>query len=223
MATDSNRALYNVCHDLKEPVSKVLVISEYLLEKLQKLDATDKDYLTRLNECGRRMKTMIDGLSSYVRYSEAPEKLESIELKNLWEEVLAELQPEIAASGGRIELKSSASIRGDRSQMKRVFTNLLLNSLQFAKEGQAPEVTIENRAEGKSVEITVTDQGMGFDEKYVQRMFEPFQTIHTERKGKAAGMGLAIAERIVRNHGGTLTAQSRLNEGASFRISLPNG
>ena len=138
------------------------------------------------------------------------------------EDVVSDLEWRVTQSGAQIDIADLPAIVGDRFQIGQLFLNLIGNALKFRKAGAQPQVVVASRviADGE-VEITVADNGVGFDEKYLDRIFEPFQRLHTHSEYEGTGIGLAICHKIIIRHGGTITASSTPGEGATFKVTLP--
>lgn len=219
---DFRQLIFNISHDLRGHIGKVVTFSELLSDKLRNLDAIDKDYLMKIEESGKRMRMLIESLARYARFSKISGESENLAVENLCTEVLSDMEQEIRKSGAKIKVKNSGKIKGEHVQMKFIFQNLFENAIKFSKQGMDPEITVMSRSEGPVTEITVSDNGMGFEEKDAQRVFEPFQTLHPKGSYPGTGIGLSIVDRIVRNHGGTITAKSKAGLGTNFVIRLPN-
>ena len=136
---------------------------------------------------------------------------------------LLDLEVRVAQSGGHVEVGELPTIDADPLQMRQMLQNLIGNALKFRRKDVAPVVSITGNiiAETASCEIRVEDNGIGFDIKYLSRIFAPFQRLHTRQQYEGSGMGLAICRKIVERHRGKITASSVPGQGAIFIISLP--
>jgi signal transduction histidine kinase len=143
-------------------------------------------------------------------------------LDDVLQAVRTELAPTIEATGAQVEIMPLPRVRADRAQMETLFRNLLANALKFRRPEEPPQVRVAcvGTTAGRC-EIAVADHGIGFEERYAERIFEPFQRLHGRHAYPGSGLGLAICERIVQRHGGTLTARSVPGAGATFVASLP--
>ena len=112
-------------------------------------------------------------------------------------------------------------IVGNRPQIRHLFQNLILNSIKFSKKGQTPHVLIRSEANQRFADIHVQDNGIGFDEKYVDRIFKPFQRLHSRQEYEGSGIGLSICQKIASQHGGRISAHSMPGEGSTFTVQLP--
>ena len=150
------------------------------------------------------------------------EKFETTDLNQMVAGVISDLEVSIEEKKARIGVGPLSSINAVPVQMKQLFQNLIANALKFSKDGEPPVIKIsEKAADKKSIEIHVADNGIGFDENFLDRIFKPFERLHGHGEYEGSGMGLAICRKIVSRHGGTLSAESEKGKGATFIINLP--
>jgi light-regulated signal transduction histidine kinase (bacteriophytochrome) len=227
----SNRELNNFAyvasHDLQEPLRKIQTFSNRLLESYQDgLDERGQDYIRRMDNAAARMQSLIHDLLVYARTGANGTDMTSIFLTQVVQEVLADLEDRLVETGGQVIVGDLPSIEADPIQMRQLFQNLIGNGLKFHRPDIPPIVRIDGRipstsAPVPSLELTVTDNGIGFDEKYLPRLFTMFQRLHGREQYEGTGVGLAICRRIVEQHHGTITAHSQPGEGATFVVTLP--
>jgi light-regulated signal transduction histidine kinase (bacteriophytochrome) len=235
----SNRELqdfaYVASHDLQEPLRKIIVFGERLKEKAaDRFDPETLDFLQRTQKAATRMQTLINDLLSFSRVTTKAQPFTRVDLAQTAHEVMEDLESRIETTEGRVELGSLPIIDADPLQMRQLIQNLVGNALKFRQPGVPPVVKIEARvfsgvlpqappgtADEKLCELTVSDNGIGFDEKYLDRIFNVFQRLHTRNEYEGTGMGLAIAKKITLHHGGAITARSAPGRGAAFIITLP--
>lgn len=224
----SNRELQNFAfvasHDLQEPLRKIQAFGERLNVNLNdRLDDQSRDYLERMLNASVRMRTMINDLLSLSRVTTQGRPFERVDLNRLVGEVLSDLEMRIERSGGQVAVDDLPVIDADPTQMQQLFQNLIGNALKFHKPGVPPRVKVYKQfsSDIRQVIICVEDNGVGFEEQYAERIFQPFQRLHGMGEYEGSGMGLAICRRIVERHSGTITASSTPGEGAVFQISLP--
>lgn len=222
----SNRDLqefaYIASHDLQEPSRKVLAFSDRLANKYGNvMDETGRDYLKRMRDASQRMQTLINDLLSFSRVSTRTQPFSPVDLNELTKEVISDLEYQIDRTEGEVELGNLPIIEADTTQMHQLLQNLINNALKFHAEGRPPKVQISAETSSTACQIQVKDNGIGFDEQYLDRIFKPFQRLHSREEYEGSGMGLAICRRIVERHGGELTARSVLGEGSTFIVTLP--
>ena len=135
---------------------------------------------------------------------------------------VSDLGERISRSHARIEFTPLPKVMADPMQVRQLMQNLVANALKFQRPGARPHVVIEGRTtDHGDCEISVRDNGIGFEEKYLERIFRPFQRLHGRSEYEGSGMGLAICRKVVARHGGTITARSRPGEGSTFVVTLP--
>ncbi len=237
----SNRELQDFAvvasHDLQEPLRKILAFGDRLNSKCKdNLDERGRDYLSRMLNAAARMQTLINDLLQYSRITTKAQPFVPVDLNEVARGVLSDLETHIAEVNGRVEVGELPIIDADSSQMRRLLQNLIGNSLKYHKPGESvvvklaavaePEIDVEfltstRRPRGDYCQITVKDNGIGFDEKYLDRIFNVFQRLHGRGEYSGTGMGLAICRRIVERHGGYITARSSPGAGATFIVTLP--
>ncbi|GEM_PF-3551158 len=222
----SNRELeefaYVASHDLQEPVRKILTYGERLRLRLGGIPAEDLDGLDRLLGAAKRMRSVIEDLLLFSRVARADTSFEQVSLNDVLDDVLADLEVAVDESKAVVRVEELPEVYANPSQMRHVFQNLISNSIKFARIGVAPIVEVRMQsADGGRVEIEVSDNGIGFDEKYVDRIFKPFQRLHGRDHYQGTGIGLSIAHKIIQRHGGSIRASSRPGEGTSFVVTLP--
>lgn len=229
-----DRFAYVASHDLQEPLRKIMVFSDKILYK--KSDAAEVEkYLNKISSCSQRMQSLINNLMQFSRHAVTANDFVYTDLNELVKDVLTELDIEIEKSGARIHIESLPKLYAIPSLIRQLFYNLISNAIKFRKPGTTPEIHIssrhimpsESKFRHKYVEglnyfkIIVKDNGIGFDEKYADDIFMAFKRLHSYHEIEGTGVGLSICKKNVEKHNGFITAQSRLNEGSSFIIILP--
>jgi PAS domain S-box-containing protein len=225
---ESNQALQDFAsvasHDLQEPLRKVSGFGAMLQQRCgDSLGPQGKDYLERMLGANRRMQSLLTSLLEYSRLSTRADPFVEVELSGTVREVLSDLEVRIAKSGGEVRVGELPVIEAEPTQMRQLFQNLLGNGLKFHKEGEKPLVEVSCEAvDHQTVRIAVEDNGIGFEEQHLDKIFAPFQRLHGRSSSyEGTGMGLAICKKIVERHGGTITATSVPGKGSTFIVTLP--
>jgi PAS domain S-box-containing protein len=222
----SNRDLqefaYIASHDLQEPLRKVLAFGDRLANKYgEVIDMTGQDYLRRMLEASQRMQTLINDLLTFSRVSTRAQPFVRVDLNELIGEVISDLEHQIERTQGKVQISKLPIIEADPTQMHQLLQNLITNGLKFHQEDQPPVIQISASNARNRCQIFIKDNGIGFESQYIDRIFKPFQRLHSRQEYEGSGMGLAICRRIVERHGGTITATSAPGEGSTFIVSLP--
>ncbi len=210
-------------HDLQEPLRKIRAFGDLLMKKLASSDdAEAKDYLQRMQKASTRMSSLIEALLTYSRLTTKAQPPAPVNLEVILEEVMSDLEVKIEDAGAKIEHEPLPVVEGDPIQMRQLFQNLLGNALKFHKPGVAPRIKVERKKIGDmGWEFRFSDNGIGFDPKYAERIFQVFERLHGKNEYEGTGIGLAICKRIVDRHHGKLVAEGRPGEGATFIFTLP--
>lgn len=209
-------------HDLQEPVRKILTYGEILDKMSVALPADGRTALEKSRSAALRMKELIDDLLEYARVNAVRRPSSPVDLNAVLKEVLEELSAPLAASSGQVEVGPLPVVDADALQMRQLFRNLLANAIKFTAPGRPPRVTVcAEVLAGGQARLEVKDEGIGFDEKYLDRIFRPFQRVCDKNLYPGSGIGLAICQGVVQRHGGSITARSAPGKGASFRVVLP--
>jgi signal transduction histidine kinase len=173
------------------------------------------------------MQTLINDLLSLSRVTNHPQPFAAVDLAEVLRMVISDLEARLAEAAGKVELGTLPIIVADRGQMAQLFQNLIGNGLKFGKPGQPPVVRVYGelldgpQGGAGACQIVVEDNGIGFDEKYLDRIFRVFQRLHGRTEYEGTGIGLAICRKIVERHGGDITASSAPGMGAKFIVTLP--
>lgn len=233
---------YISSHDLQEPLRKIQTFANYILKKeYASLSETGRSYFDKIHIAASRMRTLIDDLLTYSRTNITERLVEKEGLSEIIEEVRKELSEPMLEKLAIIKTGNLNEVYINHSQFRQVMNNLVTNALKFSRPGVPPLIFIQSRLamgnqfqkESPGVEtdglfpektychISFSDNGIGFDPLYKDRIFEVFQRLHSKDEYAGTGIGLAIVKKIVENHNGTITAKGELNIGATFDIYIP--
>ncbi len=220
---DLEQFAHVVSHDLREPLMLIVAFTERLLKRYGgELNEKGMEYLQRVFRSARRLEEMVDELLQLSRISSRGLNVEDLDLGDLVGEVVENLEERIRQVQGRVEVGSLEGIEGDRVMVRQLFQNVICNALKYSKDDVEPLVVVGGRlVDDGFVEVTVEDNGIGFDEKYLDRIFIPFERLQCDKKYEGTGIGLATCEKIVVHHGGMITARSEPGVGTTFVIRLP--
>ncbi|MCX6216334.1 ATP-binding protein [Spirosoma sp.] len=232
---------YVASHDLQEPLRKIRQFGDLLKARYNESEKEELAYVDRMQSAASRMSILIKDLLNFSRIATQREANDSVSLQTVVESVLSTLELRMEELGAQIQVGLLPTVTGDASQLSQLFQNLLSNALKFHRTNQAGALVtplIEIRAQlvsadqlpagvkpgyvsGAYHKLEVADNGIGFDEQYLDRIFQVFQRLHGKNQYAGTGVGLAICEKVVANHGGAITATSQPGQGATFTIYLP--
>lgn len=210
-------------HDLQEPMRKILSFGERLsMSAGPTLEGDARQDLERMLSAAARMRTLILDLHTYAQVSARVQRFASTDLTKVAREVIADLETAVADVGGRVEVGELPVIDADELQMRQLLQNLLGNALKYRRMDTPPVVRLScSTPGGRHCTITVTDNGIGFNEEYAEKIFKMFERLHGRAQYEGSGIGLAICKKIVERHGGTIAATSTAGQGATFTVILP--
>jgi PAS domain S-box-containing protein len=228
-------------HDLQEPLRKIQAFGDRLKTKCEKIDLGEaRDYLERMQNAAARMQTLINDLLAFSRVIRSSQPFVPVDLGAITKEVLGDLEVRIEKNRARVEGGELPTIDADPTQMRQLMQNLLSNALKFQPPKAQPVVKIKSRtipappwdhasggengaapADNSLCEISVEDNGIGFDEKHLEKIFAVFQRLHGRTEYEGTGVGLAVCRRIADRHGGCITARSQPGKGATFVVTFP--
>lgn len=210
-------------HDLQEPLRKILSFGERLNTAVGTvLEGEPRRHLERMLDAAARMRTLINDLLVYSQVSTRVQRFIPTDLSKIAREVIGDLETVIADEGGRVEIGELPVIEADPLLMRQLLQNLVGNAIKYRKKEEPPVVRLSGSlAGGRQWRITVTDNGIGFNELYAEKIFKMFERLHGKGEYKGSGIGLAICRKIAERHGGTIAATGTIGKGATFTITLP--
>lgn len=222
-------------HDLQEPLRKIQVFGNRLKEKFSEvLGAQGRDYIERMQNAVARMQNLIDDLLIFARITTRAQPFVATDLQQVVQEVLSDLEVRLQQTQGRVEVGKLPTIDADPVQMRQLLQNLIGNALKFHRSQVPPVVKVysqllnsqlqplgDNSDSVAACQIVVEDNGIGFEPKHQERIFQAFQRLHGRSEYEGTGMGLAICRKIATRHGGSIQATSIPGQGATFTVTLP--
>jgi two-component system CheB/CheR fusion protein len=226
---------YISSHDLQEPLRKIQIFAGRILEKEnEKLSEGGKNYFRIMQDSANRMQKLIDDLLTFSRLTTAERKFEINDLNDIIEKIKIELKETIEEKHATIDATELCPAHIIAFQFEQLMQNLISNALKFSRPKHPPHIIIKSRIvegiklknaklspEKKYCHISVSDNGIGFEKKFSEKIFEVFQRLHAKDEFAGTGIGLAIVRKIVDNHSGIITATSKLNQGTTFDIYIP--
>jgi two-component system sensor kinase FixL len=222
----SNRELQDfasvAAHDLQEPLRKIEAFGDRLQTRFAPVLGDDgRDYLSRMVSAASRMRRLIEDLLTFSRVTTRARPFQEVDLNTILTEVLSDLEIRIEQVKGQVEVEQLPTLEADGLQMRQLFQNLVANALKFHRPDTPPVVKISASVKGNECVLSIQDNGIGFDEKYLDRIFTIFQRLHGRQAYEGTGVGLAVCRRIAERHSGQITARSAVGHGARFLVSLP--
>jgi len=219
---DLEEIIYSLAHDLGIPVRAVDGFAHALLAGYHdRLDAEGKRYLNIVRDNTRRMGRLIEDILAFARLRGAAMNIANIDMEQLARAALDDLRPSTAGRIIEIGITPLPFAHGDAAMLRQVWVNLLSNAIKFTRPKPAARIEIEGKIEGAECVYSIKDNGVGFDQQYVHKLFGVFQRLHGIEEFEGTGIGLAIVKRIITRHGGRIWAEGKLDEGAAFHFALP--
>lgn len=221
--TELSQFAFVASHDLQEPLRKIILYSDYLLNRyVDKVDKKGEAYLKNMIDASHRMRSLIEDILAFSQVNNARLDLKPVDLKNIASECLQDLELLIAEKKGRISIEELPIIEADGPLIRQLFNNIITNALKYAKDEVPAEISIScYQNESDEIALSFKDNGIGFEEKYIEKIFTLFQRLHGKQSYKGTGLGLAICKKIVELHNGKIEAKSEPNKGATFIVTMP--
>jgi signal transduction histidine kinase len=211
-------------HDLQEPLRKVQTFGDQLERRFgEEIPDEGVDYLRRMRGAAQRMSVLIDDLLRFSRVTTRALPPESVDLEKIAREVTSDLDAAIQETVGTVEIGSLPTIEADPLQMRQLLQNLIGNAIKFHRPGISPVVRVEaaTTRDPRMVAFSVADNGIGFEEEYSERIFRVFERLHPRDVYPGTGIGLALCRKIAERHGGSVSVDSKPDEGTTFTVTLP--
>jgi light-regulated signal transduction histidine kinase (bacteriophytochrome) len=222
---------YVASHDLQEPLRKIQAFGNLLHEEYATDLGDGQEYIERMRNAATRMRVLIDDLLTFSRVATKTLPFSPVNLATIARDVIDDLDTRIRETQGTVAIESLPTIDADPRQMYQMLQNLLGNALKFHRPNVTPIIKVTAKIqdsaptdESSTVQqciLTVEDNGIGFDEKYLDKIFTVFQRLHGRNEYAGTGIGLAVVRKIVERHGGQITATSSSGIGSRFIVTLP--
>ena len=218
---DLQQFAYVAAHDLQEPIRTIIGFGDLLHARLESaMDEKSKDQFGRIINAARRMQSLITALLLFARVETRAKAPELCDCNAALAEVLHDMHSVISSTGATIQSDKLPTIIAEPYQIRQVFQNLLSNALKY-KGSKDPVVLVKTRFDGTFHHFSLTDNGMGMEMKYSERIFLIFQRLHSKNQYEGAGVGLSLCKRIIERHGGEIWVDSKPGEGSTFFFTLP--
>lgn len=210
-------------HDLQEPLRKIQAFGDILLKKhKESLNPEGQEHIGRISKAANRMSELLRALLDYSRTGTNELNFKPVSLTEVARDAASDLEIRITQAKGSVEIGELPTVQGDAPLLRQLFQNIIGNSIKFRKQSEPPIVKIHGRVADATCQVFIEDNGIGFDEYYCKKIFEPFQRLHgRESLYSGTGMGLAICKKIVARHAGNITVKSTPGQGAIFIVTLP--
>jgi two-component system sensor kinase FixL len=224
---------YVASHDLQEPLRKVQAFGDRMMSNYSTvLDERGLDYINRMRDAASRMQALVEDLLEFSRIASKGQPFVPVDLAQVAREVASDLEIRIQETKTLLEIADLPTIRADPLQMRQLFQNLIANAVKYRRQNTSHAVQLKadieedwgsfhNGSPAQICQILVKDNGIGFEEKYADRIFGIFQRLHGRSEFEGTGVGLAICRKICERHGGNITAEGRPGDGATFIVTLP--
>ncbi len=213
---------YSVSHDLRAPLRHINGFIGLLQQQVEKtLDDQGRHYMDSISESAKKMGILIDDLLSFSRMGRQPMSFKEVDLGALVRIVIEELKPDFAGRDISWHIGELPEVNGDYAMLQAVLVNLISNAIKFTKTRDHAEIEIGCQHQEKEIVVHIQDNGVGFDMKYADKLFNVFQRLHSQEDFEGTGIGLANVQRIIKRHGGRVWTEAEPNRGATFYFSLP--
>lgn len=220
---DLEEFAYLASHDMQEPLRKIITFSDRLKEKDDSLNEEAKDYLSRMQKAAFRMSNYIRDLLEYSKATQQQKKYERVSLEKIVTQVIEDLSDQIKNQNATVHRDELPTLEVEPVQFPKAIQNLISNALKYHRKGVFPIINITSSflEKAKKWQIEVSDNGIGIEDKYFDRIFKPFERLHGRSEFEGSGIGLAICKKIIHRHNGMITVQKNLPHGTTFIITLP--
>ena len=222
--SDLQEFTHSVSHDLQEPLRKIHAFGQFLVEDCgEDIPDEGRKHLERIQDATVRMKRLIQHLLALARVGSRGAEIVPVDSRSVLEQAVDVLSERVAECDAQISMADGLPVvMADAVQLGQVFQNLIANALKFRSPDRRPRVTIEAEVAGGLATFSVRDNGIGIEERFLEKIFGVFQRLHLREEYDGAGVGLALCRKIVQRHGGRIWAESEAGEGSTFHFTLPS-
>lgn len=211
-----------ITHDLRAPLRTIEGFATRIAASAhERLDEREREQLQRVRDAATRMNALLEELGELSRATHAPLQTGDVDISLFAEWILSDLQAGEPDRPARLHVQPGLSARGDERLLRLLLAQLLHNAWKFSAAAGETCIEVTGLRDGQMLRVDVRDYGIGFEPRYLHKIFEPLQRLHRMEEGAGHGLGLAIAQRIAMRHGGIITAASRPGDGATFTVELP--
>jgi light-regulated signal transduction histidine kinase (bacteriophytochrome) len=221
--SDLKDFVYIASHDLQEPLRLITSYLNIINEDYgDKFDDDGRRYVNYVLDSSERLQQLINDLLSYSRLNTSEQPIALADTKDILKQVIADSRVLIEEKSGQIEASGELPIINcDQSQLRLVLSNLINNTLKYSQDDQAPKITVSASQNESETLFEVADNGIGFELKQAERIFQVFRRLHPRHKYSGTGIGLSICKKIVERHGGRIWAESEPGVGSKFFFTIP--
>jgi PAS domain S-box-containing protein len=209
-------------HDLQEPLRKIIILGDRLKPTIPNSSEKGQDYLDRMQKSAGRMRGFIEDLLHYTKVEMKALPFEPVDLNEISKDIINELEYRIKETQGTVNIKNLPVIEADPFQMRQLFLNMIGNGLKFYRKGVPPVINLDSVCKiNRMWEISVEDNGIGIEAQHMDRIFKPFERLHSRNAFEGTGIGLTICNKIATRHGGDISVKKNPQNGVTFHITLP--
>jgi len=229
-----DRFAFMASHDLQEPLRKIRTFCDLLINRcLDQVDDEGKLYISRIENSAARMQRLIKDILTFSKVSDDNDEFAETDLNKIIQDILTEYKHEIEEKKAVIEVKKIPSLLTKQGLMYPLFSNLISNALKYSKNQEPVQINIwseicvtEKKSEtpdlnNKYCRISIRDNGIGFEQKYAEQVFEMFKRLHAKKEYDGSGIGLTLCKKIVEQHNGFIAVRSEVGAGSTFMVTLP--
>ena len=208
-------------HDMKEPLRMIIIYQKMLLNKLRDSNPDLKDYIKTSLQAAENMNNLVSDLFSYTKLQDYEMKKESILISSIIDNIKIKLELYLQEQSSEIILENDLSIKADKQMLELVLQNIIQNGLKY-NQSEKPSVCINCKNDNEYTIISISDNGIGIEEKYAKKIFDAFARLNNKNEYQGTGLGLTISKKIIDKHKGTIRLKSSLGKGSTFIISIKN-